>query len=250
MTAGRRFDWRRALGEFVIILVGVLAALWVENWRENAAELRIESEYLGRLVEDVSLDSVGIHQYLIPHVTRTHRAARLLQEFVENPTLRPGDPRAYVSALEEARSIQNNPWATGTYTELLATGHMQSIRDSDLKSLAGLYYLSLDELYTWVERRVDRSFRDQAVTVLPTDIRHGIYRRHWDEPDAPSEKWLDSVVVTVDIDGSLRELRALPDASRLLGRVIDLTDGHLIRLGIAAERNADLLSALRAELER
>jgi hypothetical protein len=248
MATGSRFDWRRPLGEFFIILVGVLAALWVENWRENAAERRIESEYLSRLVEDVAFDSVGIHRYLIPHVRRTHQAAELLQELVDNSSLSPTDPTAFVSALEEARSIQNNPWATATYAELLATGHMQSIRNSDLKSLAGPYYLSLEELYTWVERRVDRSFRDQAVTLLPADLRHGIYRRHWDEPDAPPDAWLDSAAATVDIDTSLRELRAIPDVSRMLGRVVDLTDGHLVRLGITAQRNAALLSSLRAEL--
>lgn len=41
-------SWRRAAGEFVLIVVGVLAALAVNNWNNDRANRELEQEYLHR----------------------------------------------------------------------------------------------------------------------------------------------------------------------------------------------------------
>ena len=47
---------QRATFEFVIIVLGVLAAFAVENWKESRAEAALEVEYVERLLSDVTLD--------------------------------------------------------------------------------------------------------------------------------------------------------------------------------------------------
>ena len=250
-NAKPRIDWRRASGEIAIIIAGVLIALWVEEWREARADRALEREYIARLEEDLIQDSIGLAD-LTAHVARTNRAARMLRALVEDPAEGSPGNAVIVAALEEARSIQNNPWTDGTYTELLATGNMAVLRSGELKSKLNVYYLTLEGLYTWVERRVDRTFRDRTADILPPEVREGIYLRHfwsWDTTrEIPSDEWLDSAAETVDVQVVLAKLRTVDDVDLLLGRVIDLTSGHQEYLKTASALHADLLRTLRSAL--
>ena len=51
-----RLDWRRLFGEFVVIVVGVLVALWVDQLREARVNAGLEIEYLESLVTDLESD--------------------------------------------------------------------------------------------------------------------------------------------------------------------------------------------------
>ena len=243
----------RALAELLIIVTGVLVALWVEDWREGRADRALEQEYVERLIEDVAGDSAFFDE-LQRHVDRTNQAADLLLGVVRGARTDVSEPAKFVAALEESRSIQNSPWATGTYDELLATGNMRVLRNRDLKSSLNLYFLSLEGLYTWVERRVDRTYRDRTAALLPNDVREGVYARHfwsWDSTRAvPSDAWLDSVAATVDVPAALMELRAVPEVEVLLARVADVSSGQLEYLERTANQNHDLLALLRIEVPR
>jgi hypothetical protein len=239
------------MGELTIIVIGVLIALWVESWRQANEDRALEREYVERLVEDLTQDSIGFAD-MLAHVPRTNAAAHLLRDLVRDPSAVPTDTTAFVAALEEARSIQNNPWSDGTYAELLATGNMSVLRSGELKSALNVYYVALEGLYTWVERRVDRTFRDRSAALLPPEVREGIYLRHFWSWDAgrnlPSDEWLEEAATSIDVDTALRDLRSIDDVELLLGRVIDLTSGHVEYLEHAAGQQVDILSQLRAQL--
>ena len=51
-----RLNWRFLLGEFVVIVVGVLLALWVDQLREARVNAGLEVEYLRSLVVDIDAD--------------------------------------------------------------------------------------------------------------------------------------------------------------------------------------------------
>ena len=51
-----RLNWRFLLGEFVVIVVGVLIALWVDELREARDNAALEIEYLASFVADLESD--------------------------------------------------------------------------------------------------------------------------------------------------------------------------------------------------
>ena len=51
-----RLNWRHLLGEFVVIVVGVLVALWVDQLREARDNAELEVEYLESFVTDLDAD--------------------------------------------------------------------------------------------------------------------------------------------------------------------------------------------------
>ena len=247
MAGPRGPAWRRYLGEFLVIVVGVLAALWVEEWRDYRTDRDLETLYLNRLLSDVQRDSAGFVS-LLGHVDRTRHSSELLHSLVVARESVPTDTLAFLVALEEARSIQNNPWATGTYAELIATGNVRVIRSAALRAALAEYYLRLDELYTWVERRVDRGFRDEATSILPSAFRQGVFDRHWENPEAPSDEWIAAEAVRIDVSPVLARLREIPKVEILLSRVVDRSHGHRWFLESAETVNADLAEMIRREL--
>ena len=52
-------DWRRAGTEIVIIVVGVLVALAINEWWSEKEDRRMEAEYIERIKEDLRADIEG-----------------------------------------------------------------------------------------------------------------------------------------------------------------------------------------------
>ena len=44
--------WRYAIGEFLLLVVGILLALQINNWKEQYADRQQEAYYLQRLLDD------------------------------------------------------------------------------------------------------------------------------------------------------------------------------------------------------
>src|SRR5210317_307943 len=66
---GKYFKY--AIGEIVLVMIGILLALQVNNWNEGKKEAVLETYYLNRLIEDLEADiseintSVGAAQYFV-----------------------------------------------------------------------------------------------------------------------------------------------------------------------------------------
>jgi hypothetical protein len=57
MTSSRsRIPWPRLVAEFLVIVVGVLVALGVDQWVQDRQDRALEAEYLERLLADVRYD--------------------------------------------------------------------------------------------------------------------------------------------------------------------------------------------------
>lgn len=73
----RRSILPRLAGEFLTIVVGVLVALGVDEWRESRAELRQEAEYYRSIVEDLDRD-IAEYESAQRFIAVSMRATRLL----------------------------------------------------------------------------------------------------------------------------------------------------------------------------
>ena len=79
-----KFDWSRALGEFLIIVVGVLAALAVDEWRGERESRKLESAYLARLQADIKRD---VDEFTV-EISVMEKKAAFLQSLIDKSTER------------------------------------------------------------------------------------------------------------------------------------------------------------------
>ena len=166
----------RALAELVVIIVGVLTALGVDEWREERGERVLEAQYLQGLATDVRQDMARMDVLDVQILNRISGATRLLQELGEDASFRgsgstfpdrSGDEarrRAGELNLFEAISLAGRVFlldtSSPTFDELRSTGHLQLIQDAELKRSISEYYRAVEsshhvdghqELVVWTE---------------------------------------------------------------------------------------------------
>ena len=54
MASWRQWRWGSALGELLIVFVGILGAVQVDRWNEGRKERAVLQDYLDRIIIDVS----------------------------------------------------------------------------------------------------------------------------------------------------------------------------------------------------
>jgi len=150
-----------AVGEIVLVVIGILIALQINTWKINQFEKREEINYLNRLVQDLKNNLIEVDRV----VSLDHR--RLYQSSVTLNDLRSNNIsfkrnrwqlRNKVFNLDTL-SILNQSFGFGltalryynkfnnseaTYLELIANGKLDLIRDEELKISVITYYSTLE----------------------------------------------------------------------------------------------------------
>jgi hypothetical protein len=153
----RRHLLGRLLAEFAIIVLGVLVALGVDDWRSRQAELEREAYFLSSLTEDLQADIVDFRAAGANARARVAAASFVISELgarspvaswrpsIGNPaplTPHPGAPKPkdLTAALQQLAAVANFDFATGTYEEILSTGSFDVIRSASIRRGISQYY--------------------------------------------------------------------------------------------------------------
>jgi len=139
-----RLNWRLLLGEFVVIVVGVLLALWVDEIREARVAAELEVEYLESLVLDLEADLVQFDSTEAWMRRQEAAAATVLALYAGSP---PTENLPDLVAAVETAGWQYWPSITrNTIDDLRSTGNLRLIRDRDLRRAIALYYATVDNV--------------------------------------------------------------------------------------------------------
>ncbi|MEX2527711.1 MAG: hypothetical protein WEA09_08755 [Gemmatimonadota bacterium] len=129
------------------IVLGVLVALGVDEWRENRAELRQEVEYYRSLVEDLDRD-IAEYEYARDFTAVSVRAAQQVLGAITGVPV--ANPFATLAEGVHYASWVNYPsWSSGTLDELVNSGRIRLLRNQSLKRDVLAYY---DGIAEWKPR--------------------------------------------------------------------------------------------------
>lgn len=95
-----RINWRLLLGEFIVIVVGVLMALWVDELRDARVDAALEIEYLESFVTDLEADLAQFDE-TEAWMRRSEAAAATVLALYEGPPPT-GNAADLVAAVETA----------------------------------------------------------------------------------------------------------------------------------------------------
>ena len=129
---------RYAIGEIVLVMVGILLALQVNNWNEERNNSLIEQDYLKEMLEDFEINlktsnrNIGRIEEILPHLIG------LIDQSMA------GKPTMPLDALNKAFSnITAMPAYSSTdrvYNNLVGSGDLKLIRNGELKTKLANYY--------------------------------------------------------------------------------------------------------------
>lgn len=127
--------FKYAIGEILLVVIGILIALQINTWRQNSMNRAEEQFYLKKLVNNLANDTLALSQRMeslsqnLQNLERTSKSIRDLNfEF---------DKQNSVRALT---SIIRFVPQTTTFDNLISTGKLQLIRnDSIVEAIIGYY---------------------------------------------------------------------------------------------------------------
>ena len=123
---------RYAIGEILLVVIGILIALQVNNWNENRKEHLIEIKYLKNLKHDLQSDSTDLVYYKNIRVGQAN-AARELIELAKTKNV--SDvfklDSLYTTVALWWEFVPNN----NTFDELRSSGNLKLLRNDSIKNL-------------------------------------------------------------------------------------------------------------------
>ena len=148
-THRRKSSIPRLVGEFLVIVVGVLVALAADRWNQQRSEAVTAEEYLVRVVEEIRSDSVTIEAWFASS-DRARAAGDSLRAAMSG-TLELGVRRPQLRAGPALRFPPIVAWE-----ELNNTGALRYIRDADLRRTLSTYYarrVEAEQVLSSIEER-------------------------------------------------------------------------------------------------
>ena len=174
------FSWKHALGEFVLIVTGVLVAMAANSWWESRQDHTKEETYLSQLLADTHANEERVDSAFAVDSAAMVSTNRWLDILSGAEPIPPRDTtrRGGIRGADAFTSPDFRP-LLGTYTALLETGDLQLLESPDLRFRLVAYQSSLESVRETVrhtaetmERHEDSYYR-AVLPLMPPNGRRG-----------------------------------------------------------------------------
>ena len=136
---------RYAIGEIVLVVIGILIALSINNWNEGQNEKKVELSYMQNLIEDLNENIETYHDF--------EKSNTIIYNLIDSiiPNLKSVDRRSHISNLSYWSRKVTMEWLTvnptqRTFEEMKSSGHLRLIKDKAVANAISDYYNSLSDL--------------------------------------------------------------------------------------------------------
>jgi hypothetical protein len=169
---------RYAIGEIVLVMIGILLALQINNWNEARKERNIEIKYLKNLKLDLKTDLVNLDSMIVDRHNKMSSANTLLEL---KPPATMEELTVFHSLLGDVYGWTSFTPRTITINELISSGNFNIIKNDSIKS----YLMSIKEINEVIvirrehmRREYDNYLYDRSwsiIELLPfTDINESL----------------------------------------------------------------------------
>lgn len=164
---------RWLLSETLVVVLGVLIALALNDYWTYRQERALELQYLERIRDDVNIDISLMDDFGKRLLERKLNALDSIAPVIRGEQTIPEDLESFFRnvSLGAIGGASPTHWTTSTtFQEMRSTGNLRLIRNSGLRSRISLYYEEFDEFYT---RTRDRrtGYTKLIWSVLPGELR-------------------------------------------------------------------------------
>ncbi len=139
-----------ALGEILLVVLGILIALQINNWSESVKDEIAEKNYLRSIKEDLVSDTISLNEVL-EQIELNLDAASTLIKFFNQSQKEPVDTNKIYASIRLAGFLMHFETNAATFDDLKNTGNIKVISNVELKKAIASYY-------TFIETR--RNYRN------------------------------------------------------------------------------------------
>ena len=235
-------NWRYALGEFAIVVLGVLAAFGVENWNSDRRDRLLEVEYIAAILEDLRKDDAAI-QFAMEEAETNSNLGRILLKAMDEETIKI-EAREFVKAAARSSWLHIPTYTRVTINDLMSTGNLRLIRRNVIRASISTYYTEIEQ------RGVEQVLREHQARMgrliadfLPLEFREAhLYELRGGPP------WAPKTITATDSDALeiLDSMIAHPDVRPALEIMIRTQGVEYVRHVGTRDRLHKLIAELEA----
>lgn len=131
-----------AIGEILLVMIGILLALQVNNWNEKQQERTLENSYLASIKRDLQRDKEGLLEIIDVRKGQLESIEILIENFHVNESEYPSDIGNHLFSMGAWKVFNPNE---NTIVEIISSGNMSTIKNqgikNDLLDLRNLYVI-------------------------------------------------------------------------------------------------------------
>jgi hypothetical protein len=211
-------DIGRLVTEFVVIVIGVLVALGIDELRATARDRGLERQYVARLIEDLRTDSSTFEATLRTNEVKLEGLQAVLTTLRAPAAVRE-DPSVALPDL--ALTYRRPSPQTTTFQELLSTGTMSLIRSQAVRFRIGDHYRGVSGDFERLdERRTQLAWATNEI--FPERRRSATTNHEFFSAPHVSERL--GRLLSVEYQGLVQQEREYSrDVGRITGFMLDET---------------------------
>lgn len=142
MRSFRRLNWRYAIGELLIVFVGIMSAVQVDRWNTGRLDRAASDAYLDRIAVDLEADLAFLGEIGEASRAQSESVDRFLL-FLGGEGGVPSDSAIATQVVEVLTSGGARiafGLRTGTFRDMLSTGSLALVEDPELRDSLISYY--------------------------------------------------------------------------------------------------------------
>ncbi len=160
----KTINWRYALGELLLIFLGITMAIWFNNWNETQKSEEIEVKSMREIKSAIQQDLRDINENILGFTSRVTLYEQIIQHIEEDLPMNEGLQKK-LPYLQGITTFLSN---TGPYETLKSRG-LETINNDDLRLKISLYY---DFEYEKIQTN-ERQHYEHAINYLkPMVMKH------------------------------------------------------------------------------
>lgn len=128
-----------AMGEIILVVIGILIALSINNWNENLKNKKLEISYLKRIYKDLDNDLLQFERTIKLAQERNKRVL-FLEQAIKDSQLVNKSSDYFVKSIVYANYTYRPAISNHSFEELKSSGRLELINNENLRVSIAKYY--------------------------------------------------------------------------------------------------------------
>jgi hypothetical protein len=128
-----------AVGEIVLVVIGILIALSINNWNENIKNKSLETNYLIRIIKDLDNDILE-YERTSELASERNKRVLFLEQAIKDSQLIKTSPDYFIKSIAYAGYTYRPAISNHSFVELKSSGRLELINNEELRVSIAKYY--------------------------------------------------------------------------------------------------------------
>ena len=160
---------RYAIGEIVLVVIGILIALQINNWNEERKNVVSENQYYCLILDDLKMDYNKIQELIVASDDKVKVSKELLLELNSGKKDKNFLLNKFLKAFRGEAFVSRNV----TFNDLVSSGNIRLLKDDKIKNSLIQLYSELENKLSHLKQNNQESSK-QAFNLVNSSIEFGL----------------------------------------------------------------------------